>query len=290
MGSGAAEPPFARLAIVGLGLIGGSIALAARRAWPALAIVGVDRPEPVERARRRGAIDESRASVAELADADLIVLATPVPAILEAVAELGAGSPDALVTDVGSTKRRVLEAAARAGLRRFVGGHPMAGAERRGVEHARADLFEGCPWVLVEPAGGAPEAMVVLERFVAGLGAVPHRFDATSHDRVMAYVSHLPQLLAVALMNAAAAGCGESGLGASGRAFREMTRLAESPADLWRGILSTNGDFIAEAVGALIARLPSSERELVAGAALEAAFEEAGRWRRRLDHEQPQAR
>jgi len=279
------DPPFARVAIVGLGLIGGSIALRVRREWPEATLVGVDPGDAASRAQAKRVVDEVRGSVRDLGDADLIVLAAPVPAIVNLLAEIGDARLRAIVTDVGSTKRQVAEAATRAGLPRFVGGHPMAGAERGGFEHASADLFDGRPWILV--AEGQPatdqDGRERLEQFVARLGATPRRLSAAEHDRAIAYVSHLPQLLAVALMNTVAAGCGPDGLAAAGPALREMTRLAASPPELWRGIMATNGDFIAEALRALAERLTTAEADVRAGRPLEDAFDEAAAWRRRLD-------
>jgi prephenate dehydrogenase len=133
----------------------------------------------------------------------------------------------------------------------------MAGAERGGLLHARADLFHGRPWIIV--AGAAPDASVhSVEQLATALGAEPRHMDATTHDRVMAYVSHVPQLLATTLKSTATAAVGEDGLRAAGRAFQEMTRVAGSPADVWEGILSTNADFIAEAMAAFCGRLPAA--------------------------------
>jgi prephenate dehydrogenase len=162
-----------------------------------------------------------------------------------------------VLTDVGSTKRDIMAAAARHRVPNFTGGHPIAGSEHGGRAYARADLFEGRPWLLVHGSADA-STETRLEQFVAGLGAIPLWLDASTHDRVIAYVSHVPQVLAVALMDAAAERIGPSGLGASGRAFAEMTRLASSPADLWEDILATNADFIGDALDEIVRRLPTS--------------------------------
>ena len=188
------EVPFARVAIVGVGLIGGSIAHALRRQAPTVRIVGVDRPEVLAQARAAGLVDAEAPRVEDLADVDLIVLATPIPAILEAIGALGARRLPAVVTDVGSTKRRIVAAARASGLRPFVGGHPMAGRERGGLREASADLFVGRRWFLVD-ADTDPRAGDRLAVFARLLGAEPERVEATSHDRAMAYVSHLPQLV-----------------------------------------------------------------------------------------------
>jgi prephenate dehydrogenase len=279
------DPPFTDVGIVGLGLIGGSIALGIRSTWPSVRITGVDRVEVLGDAARQGAIDAGSAALSDLNRCDLIVLAAPVQAILSLVAEAGAARLTAVVTDVGSTKRLIMEASARAGLGAFIGGHPIAGAEHPGFPHARPDLFAGRPWMLVCDNAAGDAGLVALERFVRGLGAEPRRVDATSHDRTMAYLSHLPQLLAVALMTAAGDACGEDGLSDAGRAFREMTRLASSPSDVWRGILATNGDFVAEALDTFTARLPAAGT-LADGPAIDALFAAAREWRARL-HELP---
>ena len=278
----AVEPPFPRLAIAGIGLIGGSIALAARRAWPGVTIAGVDRGPGADRAKSLGVIDEARASVADLDDADLVIFAAPVEANLALLHEAAAARLGALITDTGSTKRAIVDAASRSGLSRFIGGHPIAGAERGGLDHARADLFVDRPWALMRTPGQESD-LQHLETFVRGLGARPAIMNADVHDRVMAYVSHVPQLLAVALMNAAGRELGDAALSVAGRAFREMTRLAESPEDLWRGIAGANADFIAEALDALARELPAPGASLADGAWTRTAFPSAHAWRERLN-------
>ena len=272
-----ADPPFRSVAVVGLGLIGGSIALSLRQAWPSAAVIGVDRPEVSAAAHRLGATTESRASVEELQDVELIVLATPVPEIVRLIGAAAAAKLDAIVTDVGSTKRLVTEAAASAALR-FVGGHPIAGSAHGGLTHARPDLFAGREWLLVP--GGAPEDDVRrLERLVIeGLRAEPRRIDAAAHDRAMAYVSHLPQLVATALMKTAGAAVGPDGLDVAGPGFSDMTRLASSSAEIWRGILASNADFVAEALDAFISALPSTVSALRDPGSIDRLFAEANAW------------
>lgn len=280
------DPPFERIGIVGLGLIGGSIAQGIRRTWPGVQIAGVDRPEVTQAASRSGLIDTEQDSVAALTDADLVVLAAPVPDIVELLKAASRAGLRGVLTDVGSTKRRIMQAAADAGLGDFVGGHPIAGAERGGFDHARPDLFEGRPWLLV--TDGAPShAVARVEQLVRGLGADPRHLDAQTHDRTMAYVSHLPQLLAVALMNTTGAAVGEAGLAVSGRAFAEMTRLAASPPDLWRGILESNADFVSEAFASMAAALEAGRRAPRDFDRLADEFERARTWRERMIRQRP---
>jgi prephenate dehydrogenase len=249
------EPPFARVGIVGLGLIGGSIALGVRRAWPSATVLGCDRSPSIADAAIGAVVDEAVGRVDGLKDVDLIILAVPLGAMKELMQSIARLGTRAVITDVGSTKRQVMAAAEAAALSRFVGGHPMGGSERVGLDHARADMFDGRPWLLVR-GGGSSDDVARVERFVVGLGALPQWTDADTHDRIVAYVSHLPQLVAVALMNAAKGAVGDDGLSAAGRAFSEMTRLASSPADLWQGILADNADFVTEALQRFVKCLP----------------------------------
>ncbi len=272
-------PPFSSVAIVGLGLIGGSVALGLRHRWPDLPVIGVDRPDVLEQAERRGAITRARLRLEDLGDAGLVVLAAPVLEITQLLGEAGRARLQGPLTDVGSTKRHIMATADATGLR-FVGGHPVAGAASAGLPSARPDLFEGREWLIVP--GRAPEEDVRgLERLVRGLGALPRRMDADRHDRLMAYVSHLPQLLATMLMTTAASAVGEQGLAAAGPGFADMTRLASSPFEIWRGILATNADYVAEALGALAATLPLADGKLADPGRLEAMFRGANEWSER---------
>jgi prephenate dehydrogenase len=273
----AGDPPFDRIGIVGTGLIGGSIALAARRVWPGVQVLGTpSRSGPLP----DGMLDQTLADVAAVAEsADLVVLAVPVTAMPRLMHQIARSGSRAVVTDVGSTKRGVMEAARDAGLRSFIGGHPMAGAERPGAAEARADLFVGRPWLLVSGTGGA-EAEARFERFVQALGAVTRWMEAANHDRTVAYVSHLPQLVATALMNAAERAVAADGPHVAGNAFAEMTRLASSPADLWQGICEQNADYLAEALAAFAAELPD-DVALHTTSAVHQALERSGQARRR---------
>ena len=278
------EPPFRRIAIAGIGLIGGSIALGVRERWPAVRVVGVDRAAVLAHATGSGAIDEGLTSVRDLEDVELVVLAAPVRQNARLLAELPTGvRSTAIVTDVGGTKRDIL-AAARAlpSGTRFVGGHPIGGAERGGFGFARPDLFNGRPWVVTPLADTDDVVMAQLQRFVSGLGARAIVLDAAEHDRVMAFVSHLPQLVASALMDTVGGAVAHGGLAVAGRGLIDTTRLASSPAEVWRDICSTNADAIGGALDQLIDRLNDLRADLTRGEALEAVFSGAARWRGEL--------
>ncbi len=278
----AMNPPCATVGVAGLGVIGASIALRVRATWPDVRVIGLDRRRVIQEALRAGVIHDYRTALADFADCDLVILATPVPAILELLDEAAAGvGPRAVITDVGSTKRVITAAATRLGLTRFVGGHPMAGSEHAGLGHASATLFDGRPWLIVAADSDRGDSVSLVERFARGLGAEPRRIDAAAHDRIMAYVSHVPQLVASALMTTAGQRCGQAALAACGPAFAEMTRVAASPFESWRGTLATNADFVIEALEAFVGRLPSAQA-LGEGGEMAALFAEAQRWRAAL--------
>lgn len=273
------DPPFRRIGIAGLGLIGGSIALATRQAWPTVRLVAAVRREHPQ---ARQVVDEIVTDVGALASCDLIIVAVPIDRVPACLSDLARTGTTALVTDVSSTKRQIMAAATAAGLPSFVGGHPMAGGERPGLDCARADLFRGRPWILVQGTA-TPATDAQLERFAAGLGAVVRWMDAETHDRTVAYVSHLPQMVAAALMNAADAALGTAGHAVAGNAFGEMTRLASSPPEMWTAVLGENRDFVREALARFIRELPVEPGGADPGAWAEDALGRSGearaRWR-----------
>jgi prephenate dehydrogenase len=290
----AAPPPFDRIGIVGLGLVGGSIAMAARRLWPRALVVGVDRNEVLETAQRLHAIDVAADDLGMLREVQLVVLAAPVVENIQLVGSLAeAVDGEAVVTDVGSTKQAIVAAARTLPPRLvFVGGHPLAGAARGGIAHASPALFEGRPWILTprEDAGDLEAAALArVETFVRALGARPVAMSAADHDRLVAWISHLPQLAASALMAVIGDAVPEGGLGLAGRGLRDTTRLASSPAGVWADICRTNDAYIREALDALIALLGELRQGLADPAAIERIFERANRWRARLDATPPAA-
>jgi prephenate dehydrogenase len=198
-------------------------------------------------------------------------------------AALAAAGDDCVVTDVGSTKRAVVQAADD---ERFIGGHPLAGAETAGVRHARAELFEGATWYLTPTARTRGTLYERLHRVLTGLGARPAALDADTHDRVLAVVSHLPHVLANVLVAQAARALSEEGerLPATGPSFRDMTRVAGANTAMWRDIYLANADALAAAIDDTTARLGRVRAALAAGdgAAVAAWNDEAGEDRRRL--------
>jgi prephenate dehydrogenase len=256
-----------RLAIVGTGLLGTSVGLAARAAGvPEVVGTDADRDELGD-AYRLEAITIRARSVEEAADgADLVVAATPVRALAEVLARAHAVNPGAVLSDVGSTKSHLLSqlASLSTDLGRVIPGHPMAGSEQRGAQAARADLFHGASWVLTPAAHVDHTALRRVTRFVRALGGRPLILDPDLHDQVVAFASHLPQLAATALMGAVAqvqAPAALRSLVASG--FRDTTRIAASEPDLWVDICATNSPSIVVALDALSQRI-TLLRELVA--------------------------
>jgi prephenate dehydrogenase len=284
------EPPvFDKIGIVGLGLIGGSIALRARELWPSSLVIAVDNKDVLETAMRLHAIDVAADDLVVLAEADVVILSAPVKQNIAVLSDLDANvRTPAVITDTGSTKRGIVSAAAALPDRfSFVGGHPLAGAALGGLEHARADLFAGRPWILTtsaRPDGRAPRdgALEKLTAFVRALGAEPRIVAADQHDRMLAFLSHLPQLTASALMQVVGSAVGADGLALAGRGLADTTRLASSPPDIWRDIAATNADELGPALDSLIAVLLQLRDDLPDGDRLVEVFSEAARWRATL--------
>jgi prephenate dehydrogenase len=290
-----------RLAIVGTGLIGASAGLAARRAD--VDVTGWDEDSrALEVAAERGAVTAAASLEDALAGADLALVAVPVAGLASAVrAVLEAAPPGCVVTDVGSTKETVCAAAA--GDARFVGGHPICGAETRGPERASADLFDGATWFLTPLASTAPERYRAVHGFVASLGARPVAIDPAAHDRLVAVTSHLPHALANVLLNQAGASRveGHEPLAAAGGSLRDMTRIAGSNPRVWVDIFLDNREAVAAALAEHRRRVEQLEAALGEGDAgflarwigeaagnrrrlLESAYEDAGRLHRLRVH------
>jgi len=277
-----------KIALVGVGLIGGSIGLAARQRLAAT-VAGYDAdPAALELALERGAIDRLTDSVAHaVADAEAVFVAVPVGRLADVVRTALAAAPaDAVVSDVGSTKRAVVAALDDS---RFVGGHPLAGAETAGVRHAREDLFEGATWYLTPTPTTSGILYERLHRLLRTLGARPVAIEPETHDTILATVSHLPHVLANVLV-AQAAQTLKSGphppqrLPATGPSFRDATRVAGAPSAIWTDIYLSNRDALAAGIDDTIVRLKAVRDNLEAAdeAGLSAWNDAAAADRRRL--------
>jgi prephenate dehydrogenase len=250
-----------RLAVIGTGLVGTSVGLAAERAGVRTVTAFDADAARLGQAATRAAFQAGESIADAVRDAQLVVVAVPVGAVADAVrAALDAAPADATVTDVASTKRALTEAVDDP---RFVPGHPVAGGETSGPDRATAELFDGATWFLTPRPANEPERLEALERFVSALGARPVRREAADHDRLLALTSHLPHALANALMRVAAAEPGA--LEAAGASFREMTRVAGANTAVWTDIFLENGDLIARAAESLRAELSSVEDALADG-------------------------
>lgn len=240
-----------QVAIVGLGLMGGSLGLALRERGLA-EVVGFDvDPDESAIALERGLVDRlASAPASAAADADLVVVATPVSVIPGVVAAALEGNDRATVTDLGSTKGHIVDAVPAGQAARFVGGHPICGSEAHGAAHARAGLFDGATWFLTPSAASDPARFADLHALVARLGARPVVIDADAHDRLVSLTSHLPHVLAnvLALQVASAEVEGHRPLAATGGSFRDMTRVAGANAAMWTDILLDNRDAVLAAV------------------------------------------
>ena len=245
------------VSIVGVGLIGGSFALALRKAGFSGKIIGVSSAETVRIALERGVIDEALPLNQAAAQSDLIYLAQPICRILETLDVIdGYVQPGTLITDAGSTKTAIVGRASER-IRRgsFLGGHPMAGKESRGVAEADADLFRGRPYVLTRPddVNRATTSVAEFKEWIERIGGRLVTLTAAEHDRLVALTSHLPQLIATALASSIGSEPGSERVAGPGAA--DMTRLALSSYDIWRDIFATNSEPVDAALGKFIGKL-----------------------------------
>jgi prephenate dehydrogenase len=278
-----------KITIVGCGLIGGSMALALKRRRPGLYITCLDVPERLPAIRDAGVADLAGTAddlETHVPESGIVILATPVQTILDTLGQLRPFlRENTIVTDVGSTKKRVMAEAhdlMPPGVH-FIGGHPMAGSEHSGVEAADPLLFSDRVYVLCPYPDTPPDALLSLMDLAENLLALPITMDPEEHDRIMAMVSHMPQLISVALMHSALAGDAEHAMldKLAGRGFLDMTRLSASGYGMWKGILETNSEAIKRAVRRFYESLallsgdaPEGEVSLI--------WEQAGRRRRKL--------
>ncbi|HEY7668077.1 MAG TPA: prephenate dehydrogenase/arogenate dehydrogenase family protein [Actinomycetota bacterium] len=275
--------PPERVAIVGTGLIGTSIAMAAARVGSSIRGWDPD-PDHARRAAERSGMEPAPTLDACVADADIVVVCAPVEVVPDLVVACLALAPEAIVTDAASIKGHVAAAVAGvSGSSRFVPGHPMGGSERSGPEHAAPSIVDGIVWVLTPTEGTAPAAVERLSAWIARIGARPVVMEPERHDRLVAFVSHLPQVASTTLMELAATEEADEPeillLAAGG--FRDLTRLAASNPGLWSAILLANRDAIVPALDLYTARLAELRTLISAGRAadLEALFDRAKRAR-----------
>jgi prephenate dehydrogenase len=283
--------PIRQITIVGTGLIGGSLGLAFKKRKFTGRIVGCDRAPVLERAREVGAIDEGFTHPADaVRGSQVVVLATPVIAIIDLIERLGPALPArALLTDVGSTKLGIVAAARKAmgknASRQFLAGHPMAGKEQSGVDFADADLFSGAAWFLTPLpeqdvyAGMSGEFLEWVEKLGARIASV----DPADHDRYCAWISHLPQMISTALAASLVEEFGDEAplLESGGRALREMTRISASPYSMWRDIAITNKANLSDALMKIEQRL-AHLRENLDSKELAMEFERAHQLRKEV--------
>ena len=269
--------PIRQITIIGTGLIGGSLALALKKKRFAGRIVGCDRESVLDRARKRGAIDDGSSNPGDaVRGSQLVVLATPVLAIVDLIERVGPVLPaNALLTDVGSTKAAVAERSVKVfgkkARQRFLAGHPMAGKELSGVDYADADLFQNAVWFLTPlPGQNLHEGLFAeFAGWIDQIGAHIAMLPPDEHDRLCAWISHLPQMISTALAAALVEEFGEDG-----RALREMTRISASPYSMWRDVAISNKKNLQDALLKLEQRL-AHIRENLGTRQLAQEFEQA---------------
>jgi prephenate dehydrogenase len=282
--------PIGQITIVGTGLIGGSLGLAFRQHGFSGTIVGCDKPEVLQLAIERGAVNRAEADIEHaVLGSDVIVFATPVGTILSQFETIAPTLPPAtLITDTGSTKQKFVERAhmvfgAEAG-KRVLPGHPMAGKEFGGIEHADANLFQGAVW-LITPIVADQQYTALQEEFTALLGTIGARvvvLDAERHDLLCAWISHLPQMISTALTSVLHEELGDDEIvmQIGGRALREMTRIAHSPYSMWRDIALTNSENLDEVILRFEQQM-THLRENLRGPEFREMFESANRFGRK---------
>ena len=265
--------PFSCAAIIGVGMMGGSLGLALKERGLARTVIGIDsRLDTVRTALRIGAIDSGRtaAVLLEEPEPDLIVLAVPVRVMPEVLEEIAPRvRPDALITDLGSTKGRIVEVGTRLFGERFVGGHPMAGAAESGIGAARSGLFESAAWAIARPEPFVPESDLWASRLAAlvtSLGARPIPLDAARHDRLVALVSHLPHVLSFAFAQTVAATQDrEQARALAGGSYRDLMRVSAADPALWRDIFAENRDALLDTLSAYEIRLQALKVAIASG-------------------------
>lgn len=250
------ESDFKKITIIGVGLIGGSLGLALKEKNPNFKIVGIDKQEIIEKAIARGAIDEGTINLEEgIKEADIIIIATPVKTILNILTQINPFlKKGCLVTDTGSTKQQIVQKANKILSKNvfFIGGHPMAGSEKYGIESADPYLFHNKTYILTPTHKNNLTTLKKISLLIKMIGAKKLILDPLEHDRIVSAVSHLPQIIAVSLINAidelALRGNNNSYFKAVGEGFKDMTRIASSPYKIWEDICDTNQENILEMI------------------------------------------
>jgi prephenate dehydrogenase len=283
-GAKSGDPLFGTVAVVGVGLIGGSLGMAARKKGLAKRVIGLGRSEAkLMRAKILGAIDEYSLDIDRGGqEADLVIICTPVRTVVPTLERMAAHlKKGAIITDVGSTKREIVREASKVtpNGRSFVGGHPMAGSEQAGVERAKTDLFEGATYVITNTDDTDLAALGKLTAFAEALGARVEIMSPEEHDAATAVISHLPHAMSAALLHLAADSQRRSGktFRLAAGSFRDLTRISDSPPEIWADICATNPDSIIESVRGLSEMLDAFAAALEAGddAAVRRFFEAA---------------
>ena len=250
------ESDFKKITIIGVGLIGGSFGLALKEKNPNFKIVGIDKQEIIEKAIARGAIDEGTISLEEgIKEADVVIIATPVKTILNLLPQINPFlKKGCLVTDTGSTKQQIIQKANKVLSKDvfFIGGHPMAGSEKYGIDSADSHLFHNKTYILTPIHKSNLVALEKISLLIKMIGAKKLILDPLEHDRIVSAVSHLPQIIAVSLINAIAElalrGNNNNYFKAIGEGFKDMTRIASSPYKMWEDICDTNQENILEMI------------------------------------------
>jgi len=260
------QKPFKRIAIIGLGLIGGSLGLAIKKRFPSAKVTGLDKKSVLIQAKKLGAIDYAARSPGEaVRGADLVVLCTPVGVTLRLLPKIAVYCPHkCVITDTGSVKSSIVKEAAKLFRGNFVGGHPMAGSEKSGIKASHPSLFRNAPWILTPTRRTPTPHLRRLKSLLKNIDARVAIMDAQKHDKLVSRLSHIPQLVAVALVNFAVGSqiAGSKSIELAGGGFRDMTRIASSEFDVWADILSENSKEINEGLRFLIKELALYARSL----------------------------
>ena len=269
------ESDFRKITIIGTGLIGGSIGLALKKSDYSGQIFGIDRKAIIEKAIHCGAIDQGSEKIEEgVKNSDMVVLATPVRDIIESIKLIKPLlSKKCLVTDTGSTKTDIMAEAENLFSDKydFIGGHPMAGLEKGGIEYAHPDLFVKKPYILIPKKRNSSLSELKMSSFIQRIGAIEINMQVTEHDRVVALISHLPQLIAVSMTNMLGALATEKNnqdyFRIGGNVFNEMTRVASSPFTIWNDIYQTNIKWTIKAIEELEEMLSNIKQKITSNPA-----------------------